>query len=31
MTIPDKKNKEIHEQLYFVWENMKITIDMYCG
>ena len=26
-----KKIKEIHEKWYFLWENMKIRIDMYCG
>jgi len=31
MTIPDNIIKEIHEEWYFVWENMKIRIDMYCG
>ena len=25
------KKKEIHKKWYFVWENCKISIDMYCG
>ena len=25
------QKKEIHKKWYFVWENSKISIDMYCG